>query len=229
MRIFTLLFVALCFFSCGSDSGSGNKGNTNTGNNNSDKPETPRPPQEVIDSYITDLEAMAGSARQIEAQINNSRNNPGSEEAEYDLFLQQEKTDSVNMVRLAKMLDEHGWIARSVYGNKTSDQALAILNKGSSNHHVYYFSMLSKSFANGEVKPSGFAEIYDKAMVAQGRNQLYGTQLSFNEADGTNYVHPMDDEANVDKRRRMVGLEPMTAYWEKFGIVYPKGGSATDH
>jgi hypothetical protein len=47
-------------------------------------------------------------------------------------------------------------------------------------------------------------------LLAEGKKQLYGTQ--FVPVDGRLQPRPLEDEANVDRRRVAVGLPPLAEY-----------------
>lgn len=57
----------------------------------------------------------------------------------------------------------------------------------------------------------------DRVRVADGKPQLYGTQLANNPLR----FEPIEDEAHVDARRSSVGLPPMAEYARMFGLSYP--------
>jgi hypothetical protein len=52
----------------------------------------------------------------------------------------------------------------------------------------------------------------DRVLVRDGKKQLYGTQHKFSE-DGGLVPLPIEDAANVDKRRKAIGLEPLAEYY----------------
>jgi len=73
----------------------------------------------------------------------------------------------------------------------------------------------------GKVAIKDYAYLYDRVQRNTGGQQLYGTQLSFdnngNLFDSSNkIIYPKDlaDPDNVDKRRKKVGLEPIEKYYE---------------
>jgi hypothetical protein len=53
----------------------------------------------------------------------------------------------------------------------------------------------------------------------EGKKQIYGSQLQTN-AQGQLEFYPIEDEANMDKRRQSVGLEPLAEYAKHFGLEY---------
>jgi hypothetical protein len=54
--------------------------------------------------------------------------------------------------------------------------------------------------------------------VADKHKQVYGTQ--FHEVGGKMEPYPIEDEANVDKRRKEVGLPPLAEYRKLIEEMY---------
>jgi hypothetical protein len=74
----------------------------------------------------------------------------------------------------------------------------------------------------GQVSIKDYAYLYDRVQRNTGGQQLYGTQLSYDDKgnlfDSSNkIIYPKDlaDPANVDKRRKKVGLGPIEKYYEE--------------
>ncbi len=51
------------------------------------------------------------------------------------------------------------------------------------------------------------------------KKQLYGSQVVFNKTADQEF-YPIEDEKNVNIRRKKVGLGPMESFAENFGIDY---------
>jgi hypothetical protein len=49
--------------------------------------------------------------------------------------------------------------------------------------------------------------------------QIYGTQAT-GKYDGKFYLNPIQDPANVDLRRQLMGLEPLADYCKRTGFIY---------
>ena len=62
------------------------------------------------------------------------------------------------------------------------------------------------------------ALLTDRVLLAEGKKQLYGTQFTF--VNGKLKPHPIQDEANVDKRRAEAGLPPLAEYAKMLEKVY---------
>jgi hypothetical protein len=54
------------------------------------------------------------------------------------------------------------------------------------------------------------------------KKQIYGTQIYRNQKTGTYFIAPIEDEVNVDKRRSLIGLEPIAEYVKQWNIIYRK-------
>ena len=72
---------------------------------------------------------------------------------------------------------------------------------------------LMAALPKDEVSQSNIAYLTDRVLLAEGKNQMYGTQLK--DVDGKLKPFPIEDEANVDRRRCEVGLPPLAKYLKK--------------
>ena len=61
-----------------------------------------------------------------------------------------------------------------------------------------------------EVSLSKMAYLTDRVLLAEGKKQRYGTQ--FHSVDGKWQPRPIEDEANVDKRRLENGMMSLVDY-----------------
>jgi hypothetical protein len=120
--------------------------------------------------------------------------------------------------RLKEILDAHGWPGWQLVGRDGANAAWIIAQHA--DHDVAFqkrcFALLERAVGAGDADPMDLAYLTDRIAVNEGRKQTYGTQ--FNE-----HCKPqsIEDEANVDARRRSVGLGPLSEYakhmWEKYG------------
>jgi hypothetical protein len=55
--------------------------------------------------------------------------------------------------------------------------------------------------------------------MRQGKKQIYGSQVVFSKT-GEPEFYPIDDEKNVNIRRKKVGMQPIEEYAKYFGIDY---------
>jgi hypothetical protein len=64
-----------------------------------------------------------------------------------------------------------------------------------------------------QVNVGDLADLTDRVLLAEGKKQVYGTQFTL--VNGKCKPRPLKDEANVDKRRKEVGLEPLADYFNQ--------------
>jgi hypothetical protein len=74
----------------------------------------------------------------------------------------------------------------------------------------------------GQADARHHAYLTDRVLLAEGGQQLYGTQFML--AGGTWQSRPLADPDRVDERRRQVGLEPLEDYRRRFKQPDPHGG-----
>lgn len=115
-----------------------------------------------------------------------------------------------NAARLSEILQEHGWPGRSLVGEEAAQAAWLILQHAIGNPPLqrHGLSLLRAAEASGEVPPVQVAMLEDRIRTQEGRGQLYGTQLDWDE-DGRLSPLPIEDSENVDNRRREIGLGPL--------------------
>jgi hypothetical protein len=69
-----------------------------------------------------------------------------------------------------------------------------------------------------EVSQPNVAYLTDRVLLAEGKAQMYGTQFVVEE--GQLKPRPIEDEANVDKRRAKMGLPPLAEYKQQMERMY---------
>jgi hypothetical protein len=115
-----------------------------------------------------------------------------------------------NAERLLEILLEHGWPGRALVGEKASRAAWLILQHAIGNPSLqrHGLSLLKTAAAADDVAPAQVAMLEDRIRTNEGRNQIYGTQFDWDE-QGQLSPLPIEDEVNVDVRRREIGLGPL--------------------
>lgn len=212
-----LIFIfalTLSFFACDSFTTTNtNKPTTTNGNDRtiaetSDNPTT----QALLD--------MRQKEQALQAKIDEATDQFGDEQALFELDEQQQKMHVEHMAKLENLMSSTGWISSKKYGKTACEQALIIMKNAPGERLDPHLDTVLKAAENGEAMPSEVAYIHDKVLMYQGKKQLYGTQIAFNEKKGINDVYPIQDEANVDARRAKAGLGPLADALKKMGIQY---------
>lgn len=112
-----------------------------------------------------------------------------------------------NAERLLAILDEHGWPGHSRVGEEAAEAAWLVLQHAIGNPALQRrgLFLLSEAAASGDVPMVQLAMLDDRVRICEGRAQRYGTQYDWDE-HGLLSPLPIEDEANVDARRREIGL-----------------------
>lgn len=125
--------------------------------------------------------------------------------------------DGENTRVLKQLLDEHGWFTISAFGPRADRDAWLLVQHA--DHDVPFqrevLARLGPLAESGETDPRNYAYLHDRVAVAEGRPQRYGTQGRC-VGEGRWAPHPIEDEANVDRRRAEVGLGTMEEYVARF-------------
>jgi hypothetical protein len=157
---------------------------------------------------VRDLEAMAGPD-----QLYRGRSATGNLSPEE--WKKQNEIDAANMKRLAEIIDAYGWPGLRFAG-AASQTAFLVLQHADHDSQRKYLPLLRAAVKRNDAPGGHLALLEDRVRVADGKPQLYGSQL------GGDPLHfePIEDEAHVDERRRSIGLEPLADYAKHFGLSY---------
>jgi hypothetical protein len=128
--------------------------------------------------------------------------------------------DSINLIRVRKILDTYGWLGEDVLSQQGSTTLFLVIQHADSLTQVIYLPMLRKAVAKGYAQPQALALLEDRVLTKQGKKQIYGSQLRTNERTGKYEFFPIEDEPNVNKRRASIGLGPLEQYAKTFGVDY---------
>jgi hypothetical protein len=132
----------------------------------------------------------------------------------------QDRLDKRNIKKLAMIIEKYGWPARSIVGKEGSLAAFLVVQHGDLEYQKKYFPLLKEAVNKGEADRDDAALLEDRILMREGKKQIYGTQLHFNEATKKLELWPIEDEEGVDARRAGVGLEPIAKYLKRFGLEY---------
>ncbi len=135
------------------------------------------------------------------------------------LLRPMEILDSINLIRVKKIIDTYGWLGPDEVGKKGAQTIFLVIQHADSLTQVTYLPLMQEAVKKGKARPQDLALLEDRILTNQGKEQIYGSQVRTNEA-GKNEFFPIKDEANVNKRRAAAGLQPLEEYAKYFGINY---------
>jgi hypothetical protein len=124
-----------------------------------------------------------------------------------------EKVDRENLAWLKGVVEKHGWPGRSVVGPDGAQGAFLIAQHATSDldFMAKCLESLRAAYKAGDAEGQWVALMTDRLLILKDKKkQLYGTQLT--SKDGRLVPQPIEDEANVDARRKELGMPPLGEY-----------------
>jgi hypothetical protein len=144
-------------------------------------------------------------------------NNPELKKEYMALSIQMQELNDSSLLPLKRILVKYGWPGRSLVGTDAATAAwLIVLHADSDAVFQRRALNLMQTLPAYEVENTHIAYLTDRVFINEeliykdGKKQMYGTIL-INE-NGKLVPKPIWEEANVDKRRAELGLEPLAEY-----------------
>jgi hypothetical protein len=173
--------------------------------------------QELLAMEKKDQEARMSFLRSLEEHGIGPRNGDPKFKDPALIKLVMEQTaklaelDRKNTARLGEIVDKFGWPGQSLVGIQGTEAAWLLVQHADANVPFQKQCLkLMKAGRKGDVNPRHIAYLTDRILVHEGKMQMYGTQVQGQGGDIKPL--PIADEANVDKRRADVGMEPLAEY-----------------
>ncbi len=126
--------------------------------------------------------------------------------------------DSLNLLKVTAILDEHGWLGPDVIGTKGSSTLFLVMQNADETTRERYLPMMREAAKNGAVTGLNLALMEDQLALSQGKRQIYGTQIGRDPETQAYFVLPLEDPDNVDKKREELGLSTMATYTARWQI-----------
>ncbi len=128
--------------------------------------------------------------------------------------------DSINLIKVGKILTEYGWIGPDIVGEDGNTTLFLVIQHANTETQVKYLPMLREAVKNGNAKTGHLALLEDRVLLAQGEKQIYGSQLEMDFKTKEYVLSPMIDPDNVDKRRDEVGLKTLAEYLQYWDLTW---------
>ncbi|MGP4001762.1 DUF6624 domain-containing protein [Streptomyces sp. 8N706] len=121
--------------------------------------------------------------------------------------------------RLDQIMDEHGWPTAELVGEDAARSAWLIAQHADRQLEVQRraVQLMERAAASGSGGARELAFLRDRALVNDGRKQIYGTQIA-GVKDGSPVPWPCEEPERVDELRAEVGIEPFAEYVAKFPL-----------
>ncbi|WP_413944432.1 DUF6624 domain-containing protein [Bdellovibrio sp. HCB-162] len=135
-----------------------------------------------------------------------------------EFFKRNNKLDSQNTADTKMLLKKYEWFKISVFGEKADNQGWLLVQHADLDveFQKQVLTILERLYPLQETKPANYAYLFDRVAISSNdpknrKPQRYGTQGQC-VGPGQWEPWPIEDEKNVDKRRKSMGLRTMAEY-----------------
>ncbi|WP_447637365.1 DUF6624 domain-containing protein [Flavobacterium microcysteis] len=128
--------------------------------------------------------------------------------------------DSINLIKVKDILDKKGWVGPNKVGAQANMTLFLVIQHSDLETQQKYLPMMREAVKNKNAQASALALLEDRVALGEGKKQTYGSQVGYDNKTQKNYVLPLEDPDNVDKRRQEVGLGPISEYVKTWNIVW---------
>jgi len=138
------------------------------------------------------------------------------------LLQEMNKIDANNTARLTVIIKQHGWPGPKLIGRDGTDAFFLLAQHANPAFQKKVLPLVQNAYRHGILTGQNYALFTDRVLVESGKPQIYGTAAKpFDQWNGREPVfQPIEDEANLEKRRAAVGLMPMSEYREFMKHLY---------
>lgn len=169
----------------------------------------------------TELLTILDEDQKYRMQMNETQKKFGQDSKEMkDLWKITNQKDSINLLKVKKILDEKGWVSKDKVGAQANNALFLVIQHSDLETQKKYLPMMKEAVTKGNANPSSLALLIDRIEIREGRKQIYGSQIGTNPNTKTQYVLPLIDPDNVDKRRTDVGLGSISDYIKNWNLTW---------
>ncbi|WP_300686025.1 DUF6624 domain-containing protein [Chryseobacterium sp.] len=137
-----------------------------------------------------------------------------------DLWKITLQKDSINLLKVKKILDEKGWVGKDKVGAQANNAIFLVIQHSDLETQKKYLPMMREAVTKGNANPGSLALLIDRIEIREGRKQIYGSQIGTNPNTNNQYVLPLIDPDHVDKRRTEVGLGSISDYVKNWNLIW---------
>jgi hypothetical protein len=136
--------------------------------------------------------------------------------------------DAHSTTRMKEIVNRYGWPGPELVGRDGADAAFLLLQH--SPELAFQAAMLPqvrRSYERGNLSAWNYALLLDRVLTREGKPQVFGTAVDHWAAKEP-VLYPIQDAANVDKRRAKIGLSPLIEYLEFIKRLYFPGSQSKE-
>lgn len=132
--------------------------------------------------------------------------------------------DRENTGQLQQIVRTYGWPTKSLVGKEGASNAFLIVQHADLNPKFQRqcLDLMTPLLHLDEVNKRDYAYLTDRVLLAEGKKQIYGSQFE-KDKSGRWVPRALEDPDNVDKRRAVMGMEPISEYQKLIEKMYGGG------
>ena len=128
--------------------------------------------------------------------------------------------DSLNLIKIEKILEKHGWLGEDEIGSQGNATLFLVIQHAPIEAQEKYLPIMRDAVNKGKAFAYDLALLEDRIAMRNGKKQIYGSQILFDEKTGKSYVHPLIEPDSINARRAKVGLGTIENYVKMFDIFW---------
>lgn len=172
-----------------------------------------------LDEIRLELEAMFDEDREL---VHAAYTNPSDARTVSTI----REIDTAHAKRLKEIVEHIGWPTRDLVGLKATQAAYMVIQHAG--HDIAFqnrcLELMVDLVESGELPASYLALLTDRIRVFQDKPQVFGTQMTMARNELGMMVPtptvPIEDPANLDDRRALMGMAPHEQFVEAIRIAY---------
>lgn len=129
------------------------------------------------------------------------------------------RQDAVNLLYVDSLLNARGWLGNEVIGERGNQTLFLVVQHANDSIRAHYLPLMRDAVKKGNAHGRDLALLEDRVALAQGRKQIYGSQIE-SDGKGNTFIAPMIEPDQVDKRRKAVGLNSMSENLKRFNMEW---------
>lgn len=136
------------------------------------------------------------------------------------LFDKINQIDSLNLIRIEKLINKHGWLGKDIVGIEGSNTLFYVLQHSDLETQLKYLPKFREAVKNNKASKSKLAYYEDRISVDKEEKQKYGTQFVLDTLTNEYYLWPLKNVDSVDFYRINIGLGTMKEQAEFNGLTW---------
>lgn len=119
-----------------------------------------------------------------------------------------------NQRQIEKIFNTHGFVGFDLAGKEGSENFWLLAQHSDHNPEFQkeVLATMKIEVDKSNADPRNYGLLMDRVLLNTGQNQMYGTQVSYNQETGQAYSRKLADSSKVNERRKLLGFEPLEKY-----------------